>query len=143
MKRYRLTYVMEDRPIFWYLTVEENLQAASFSRWNKQVKADMENAFRVFPVLKPLRHRKAGYASGGEQQMLAIGMALMTKPRMLLLDEPSSALDEISGRVVETTAERLCRESGLTVVMVSHKRFEPKEIRPVILKVAEGRVVEQ
>ena len=67
MKKYGLTYVIEDRPIFWYLTTEENLGAASFSRWDKRIKADMGQVYEYFPMLKPLRHRKAGYASGGEQ----------------------------------------------------------------------------
>jgi len=80
MKRFGLTYVIEDRPVFWYLTIEENLGAASFSRWDKRVKTDMENVYGLFPVLKKLKHRKAGYASGGEQQMLAIGMALPMLP---------------------------------------------------------------
>ncbi|MCK5486613.1 MAG: ATP-binding cassette domain-containing protein, partial [Desulfobacterales bacterium] len=71
MKRYGVTYVMEDRPVFWYLTIEENLGAAAFSRWDKRVRANMEEVFEYFPVLHPLRHKKAGYASGGEQQMLA------------------------------------------------------------------------
>ena len=88
MKRYSLTYVMEDRPIFEYLTIEENLKAASYSRWDKKVKDDIEQALSFFPALKRTFNRRAGYASGGEQQMLAIGMALMTKPKMLLLDEP-------------------------------------------------------
>ena len=80
MKRYEVTYVMEDRPVFWYLTIEENLRVAAFSRWDKNVKDNIERVFAYFPMLKPLRHKKAGYASGGEQQMLAIGMALMTNP---------------------------------------------------------------
>src|SRR5210317_279431 len=68
MKRYGVTYVMEDRPVFWYLTIEENLRAAAFSRWDKRVKTDMEKVFQYFPVLHAMRHKKAGYASGGEQQ---------------------------------------------------------------------------
>ena len=71
MKRYGVTYVMEDRPVFWYLTIEENLRAAAFSRWDKRIKTDMEKVFEYFPVLYAMRHKKAGYASGGEQQMLA------------------------------------------------------------------------
>jgi branched-chain amino acid transport system ATP-binding protein len=140
MKRYRLTYVMEDRPIFWYLTVEENLQAASFSRWDKQVKADMENVFRVFPVLKPLRHRKAGYASGGEQQMLAIGMALMTKPRMLLLDEPSLGLAPLITEALFNIIQRLNLD-GMTVVLVEQNAHAALNIGKRGYVVEMGRIV--
>ncbi len=117
MKRYGVTYVMEDRPVFWYLTIEENLKAASFSRWDKQVKDDMEEVFDYFPVLGALRNKKAGYASGGEQQMLAIGMALMTKPRILLLDEPSLGLAPLVTEELFYIIKRL-NASGITIVLV-------------------------
>jgi len=117
MKRYGVTYVMEDRPIFWYLTIEENLGAAAFSRWDKAVKADMEDVFGYFPVLQSLRNRKAGFASGGEQQMLAIGMALMTKPKMLLLDEPSLGLAPLITEELFNIIQRL-NESGITITLV-------------------------
>jgi branched-chain amino acid transport system ATP-binding protein len=140
MKRYRLTYVMEDRPIFWYLTVEENLQAASFSRWDKHVKADMENVFRVFPVLKPLRHRKAGYASGGEQQMLAIGMAIMTRPRMLLLDEPSLGLAPLITEALFNIIQRLNLD-GMTIVLVEQNAHAALNIGKRGYVVEMGRIV--
>ncbi len=117
MKRFGLTYVIEDRPVFWYLTIEENLGAASFSRWDKQVKADIEGISSLFPVLEKLRHRKAGYASGGEQQMLAIGMALMTRPKILLLDEPSLGLAPLITEELFNTIEGL-NQSGITIVLV-------------------------
>jgi branched-chain amino acid transport system ATP-binding protein len=117
MKRYGLTYVMEDRPVFWYLTIEENLKAASFSRWDKRVKADMKEVFEYFRVLRSLRNKKAGYASGGEQQMLAIGMALMTKPKILLLDEPSLGLAPLITEELFSIIKNL-NESGITIVLV-------------------------
>lgn len=140
MKRYGLTYVMEDRPIFWYLTVEENLGAASFSRWDKQVKADMEHVFQVFPVLAPLRHRKAGYASGGEQQMLAIGMALMTKPRVLLLDEPSLGLAPLITEELFSIIQRLNVE-GITIVLVEQNAHAALNIGNRGYVVEMGRIV--
>jgi branched-chain amino acid transport system ATP-binding protein len=140
MKRYHLTYVMEDRPIFWYLTVEENLGAASFSRWDKQVKADMENVFQVFPVLKPLRHRKAGFASGGEQQMLAIGMALMTKPRVLLLDEPSLGLAPLITEALFNIIQRLNLD-GMTIVLVEQNAHAALNIGKRGYVVEMGRIV--
>jgi branched-chain amino acid transport system ATP-binding protein len=131
---------MEDRPIFWYLTVEENLQAAAFSRWNKQVKADMEDVFQVFPVLKPLRHRKAGYASGGEQQMLAIGMALMTRPRMLLLDEPSLGLAPLITEALFNIIQRLNLD-GMTIVLVEQNAHAALNIGKRGYVVEMGRIV--
>jgi len=122
MKRYGLTYVMEDRPIFEYLTIEENLYAASYSRWDIKVKHDMEEVFDYFPVLRPLRKRKAGYTSGGEQQMLAIGMALMTKPKILLLDEPSLGLAPLITEELFDIIKRL-NESGITIVLVEQNAF--------------------
>ncbi len=117
MKRFGLTYVIEDRPVFWYLTIEENLGAASFSRWDKRVKPDMEDVYELFPVLGKLKHRKAGYASGGEQQMLAIGMALMTKPKILLLDEPSLGLAPLITEGLFTIISQL-NQTGITIILV-------------------------
>ncbi len=140
MKRYSVTYVMEDRPIFWYLTMEENLKAAAFSRWDKRVKADMDEVYEYFPVLKPLRHRKAGYASGGEQQMLAIGMALMTKPKILLLDEPSLGLAPLVTEELFGIIEQL-NESGITIVLVEQNAHAALDIGTRGYVIEMGRIV--
>jgi len=140
MKRYNLTYVMEDRPIFDYLTIEENLKVAAYSRWDKRIKADMEDVFEFFPVLKPLKKRKAGYASGGEQQMLAIGMALMTKPKTLLLDEPSLGLaPQITEELFEII-EKL-NKTGITIVLVEQNAFAALNIGDRGYVVEMGNVV--
>jgi branched-chain amino acid transport system ATP-binding protein len=140
MKRYGVTYVMEDRPIFWYLTIEENLKAASFSRWDKSVKNDIEKIYEYFPVLQPMRQKKAGYASGGEQQMLAIGMALMTRPKILLLDEPSLGLaplvtEELFGII------RQLNESGITIMLVEQNAHAALNIGTRGYVVETGRIV--
>ncbi len=140
MKRYNLTYVMEDRPIFNYLTIDENLKAAAYSRWDNKIKTDMEEVLDYFPVLKPLRNKKAGYASGGEQQMLAIGMALMTKPKILLLDEPSLGLaplitEELFGII------RKLNKSGITIVLVEQNAYAALNIGNRGYVVEMGRVV--
>ncbi|MDY6850974.1 MAG: ABC transporter ATP-binding protein [Thermodesulfobacteriota bacterium] len=140
MKKYNLTYVIEDRPIFWYLTTEENLGAASFSRWDKRVKADMEQVYEYFSMLKPLRHRKAGYASGGEQQMLAIGMALMTKPKILLLDEPSLGLAPLVTEELFSIIKQL-NESGITIVLVEQNAHAALDIGTRGYVVEMGRMV--
>jgi branched-chain amino acid transport system ATP-binding protein len=140
MKRHRLTYVMEDRPVFWYLTIEENLGAASFSRWDKQVKPDMEMVFDYFPALGTLRHKKAGYASGGEQQMLAIGMALMTKPKILLLDEPSLGLAPLITEELFKIIKQL-NDSGISIVLVEQNAHAALEIGTRGYVIELGRIV--
>lgn len=140
MKRYSLTYVMEDRPVFNYLTIEENLKAASYSRWNKHVKTDMEAVYDYFPTLKFLKNRRAGYASGGEQQMLAIGMALMTKPKVLLLDEPSLGLAPLITQELFRIIQKL-NDSGITIVLVEQNAHAALSIGTRGYVVEMGRVV--
>lgn len=140
MKRYGVTYVMEDRPVFWYLTIEENLGAASFSRWDKRVKADMEEVFDYFPVLRGLRRMRAGYASGGEQQMLSIGMALMTRPKLLLLDEPSLGLAPLITEELFRIIGRL-NEAGITIVLVEQNAHAALNIGTRGYVVEMGRIV--
>jgi branched-chain amino acid transport system ATP-binding protein len=140
IKRFGLTYVMEDRPVFWYLTIEENLAAAAYSRWDGRVKADMEKVFAYFPVLSKLRHQKAGYTSGGEQQMLAIGMSLMTRPRILLFDEPSLGLAPLITEELFSIIRRLNQE-GMTVLLVEQNAHAALQIGHHGYVLENGRVV--
>ena len=140
MKRYGVTYVMEDRPVFWYLTIEENLKAASFSRWDKQVRRNIEEVYEYFPVIGHVKNRKAGYASGGEQQMLAIGMALMTRPKILLLDEPSLGLAPLVTEELFDIIKRL-NESGITIMLVEQNAHAALNIGTRGYVVETGRIV--
>jgi branched-chain amino acid transport system ATP-binding protein len=140
MKRYNLTYVMEDRPIFNYLTIDENLKAAAYSRWDNKIKTDMAEVFDFFPTLTNLRNKKAGYASGGEQQMLAIGMALMTKPKTLLLDEPSLGLAPLITEELFAIIHKL-NKAGITIVLVEQNAYAALNIGNRGYVVEMGRVV--
>jgi len=140
MKRYNLTYVMEDRPVFWYLTIEENLKAASFSRWDNQVKADIDKVCDYFPVLRSMKNKRAGYASGGEQQMLAIAMALMTNPKVLLLDEPSLGLAPLVVEELFSIIQQL-NQAGITMVLVEQNAHAALGIGTRGYVVEMGRVV--
>jgi len=140
MKRYSLTYVMEDRPIFEYLTIEENLKAASYSRWDKNVKNDIGMVFDYFPALKNTLNRRAGYASGGEQQMLAIGMALMTKPKLLLLDEPSLGLAPLITEELFQIIQQL-NKNDITIILVEQNAHAALGIGDRGYVVELGRVV--
>ena len=90
-----LVMVPEGRGTFTRMTITENLQMGAFIRKDKQVGADIDKVFAIFPRLKERRHQLAGTMSGGEQQMLAMGRALMAQPKVLLLDEPSMGLSPI------------------------------------------------
>ncbi len=140
VKKYRITYVMEERPVFWYLTVDQNLRAAAFSRWNKEVPSDVEKMMEIFPALGHLRDRKAGYLSGGEQQMLAIAMALMTRPEILLLDEPSLGLAPLIVRELFGIIRELNRQ-GLTIFLVEQNAHAALSVAERGYVIENGRIV--
>ncbi|MHB1042510.1 MAG: ABC transporter ATP-binding protein [Eubacteriales bacterium] len=111
--------VMEGRHVFEHLTVEENLTAGAFTRKGRgSIKADMEMVYRYFPKLKLLRSRTAGYLSGGEQQMLAIGRGLMARPRLMMLDEPSLGLAPLLVREIFGIIKRINEEEKTTILLV-------------------------
>ena len=111
--------VMEGRHVFEHLTVEENLIAGSYTRRDRQnVRGDLELVYHYFPRLVPLRRNKAGYLSGGEQQMVAIGRALMARPKLVRLDEPSLGLAPLLVQEIFAIVQRLNREVGTTFLLV-------------------------
>ncbi len=109
--------VMEGRRIVEDMTSVENLRLGAYTRTDGAIGADLERVFSYFPRLKE-RVGLAGYLSGGEQQMLAIGRALMARPRMMLLDEPSMGLSPLLVNEVFGIIRRLNRELGITILLV-------------------------
>ncbi len=107
----------EGRKCFSRMTVRENLDMGAYLRRDKEVASDLDRVFDLFPRLKEREKQKAGTMSGGEQQMLAIGRALMAKPKLLLLDEPSMGIAPILvERIYETIAE--INRQGTTILLV-------------------------
>ncbi|MQA80670.1 MAG: ATP-binding cassette domain-containing protein [Streptosporangiales bacterium] len=112
-----LAHVPEGRHIFPRMTVEENLLLGAYTRKGQNVSGDLTKVYELFPVLKERRRQQAGTFSGGEQQMLAIGRALMCDPTLLMLDEPSMGLSPIMmARIMDTLTE--LRERGTTILLV-------------------------
>jgi branched-chain amino acid transport system ATP-binding protein len=112
-----LVMVPEGRGTFTRMTITENLQMGAFIRNDTEIEADIEKVFAIFPRLKERRNQLAGTMSGGEQQMLAMGRALMAKPKVLLLDEPSMGLSPIMvDKIFEVVADIHSR--GTTILLV-------------------------
>jgi branched-chain amino acid transport system ATP-binding protein len=111
--------VMEGRHCFEHLTVEENLLTGAYTRrdGNAAVQRDLELVYSYFPRLKNRSRAQAGYTSGGEQQMVAIGRALMSRPKMILLDEPSMGLAPQLVEEIFENVERLNKEEGVTFLL--------------------------
>jgi branched-chain amino acid transport system ATP-binding protein len=111
--------VMEGRRVFKDLTVTENLMAGAYTRRDKQnIKRDMDTVFGYFPKLQSRRHQVAGYMSGGEQQMLAIGRGLMARPKLMLLDEPSLGLAPLLVKEIFEIIKKICTEEKTTILLV-------------------------
>jgi len=107
----------EGRKIFPRMTVEENLFLGAFSRKDGGVKEDLAGAYDLFPILAERRSQQAGTFSGGEQQMLAMGRAMMSRPRLLMLDEPSMGLSPLMMKVIMQTVKKL-QSQGTTILLV-------------------------
>jgi len=114
-----ISQVPEGRRIFPYLTVLENLDMGAFLRDDKtEIKSDLDYIFELFPILAERRHQAGGTLSGGEQQMLAISRALMARPRLLLLDEPSLGLAPLVVKRIFEIVKKINSENNTTVFLV-------------------------
>ena len=114
-----LAQVPEGRRVFLNMTVEENLEMGAFTRKSAEAAASLENVFERFPRLKERRRQVAGTLSGGEQQMLAMGRALMSKPELLMLDEPSMGLAPLLVEQIFDIIKEL-NDAGTTILLVEH-----------------------
>ncbi|KOU11247.1 amino acid ABC transporter ATPase [Streptomyces sp. XY593] len=114
----KLAHSPEGRHIFPRLTIEENLQLGAFLRSDKDgIEKDIQRAYDLFPILGERRKQAAGTLSGGEQQMLAMGRALMCQPKLLMLDEPSMGLSPLMMQKIMSTISEL-KASGMTILLV-------------------------
>ncbi len=114
-----IVQVMEGRRLFEHLTVEENLRVGAYVRKDREaVLKDLESVYRYFPRLKDLRGHVSGYLSGGERQMLVMGRALMSNPKVMLLDEPSLGLSPLLVKEIFTIIRKINREEKTSILLV-------------------------
>ena len=134
--------VIEGRRVFEHLTVHDNLVAGAYTRRDRgAIARDIDRVFEYFPRLRERAKQDAGYLSGGEQQMLAVGRALMARPRMLLLDEPSLGLAPLLVRDIFEIVKRINRDEGTTILVVEQNARLALSIADYGYVMEGGRVV--
>jgi branched-chain amino acid transport system ATP-binding protein len=140
ISRLGIALVQDGRQCFRELTIGENLRAASFAH-PKGAADRLEMVFSYFPFLRDMTGRPAGVLSGGQLQMLVVGMAIMCNPRLLLLDEPSLGLSPVMVQSVFDVIERLHRDIGLTLVVAEQTVPRLLKIASDVFVLARGRIV--
>jgi branched-chain amino acid transport system ATP-binding protein len=137
-----ICHVIEGRRVFEHLTPDENLEAAApMSMSRGQLRAEKDRIYSYFPRLAERRGAQAGYLSGGEQQMLAIGRGLMTQPRLLMLDEPSLGLAPFLVAEIFGIIQRINAEQGLSVLLVEQNALAALDVVSHGYLIENGRVV--
>ena len=136
-----LAHSPEGRHIFPRLTIEENLLLGAYLRKDSEgINRDIQRAYEMFPILGERRRQAAGTLSGGEQQMLAMGRALMSQPKLLMLDEPSMGLSPIMMQKIMTTIKEL-KERGTTILLVEQNAQAALSLADTGYVMETGRVV--
>jgi branched-chain amino acid transport system ATP-binding protein len=137
-----IAQVMEGRRVFEHLTAEENLIAGAHTRRDRsQISKDLDLVYEYFPRLAERKMVKAGYLSGGEQQMLAIGRGLMSRPTLILLDEPSLGLAPLLVEEIFEIVQRLNQQEGVTVLLVEQNAVMALTIAQHGYIMENGRIV--
>ena len=138
--RLGIAHVPEGRRIFPHMSVLENLQMGAFAREAELFDRDLEFVLAFFPQLRPRMRQAGGTLSGGEQQMLAIARALISRPRLLLLDEPSLGLAPLVVRQVFDVLQRLNREHDTTILLIEQNAFQALKLADDAYVMANGRI---
>ncbi len=137
--------VLEGRRLFKHLTVEENLIIGAVGRplpgGSKRIQQDLEEVYAYFPKLKEMRKRTSGYLSGGEQQMLVIGRALMAHPRLLMLDEPSLGLAPLIVDAIFDVVRRMSRDREMAILLVEQNARIALDAADYAYVMENGRIV--
>lgn len=138
-----IVQVIEGRRVFEHLTVEQNLLVGGHMRkgGNRSVKERLEMVYHYFPRLKQKRKEIAGFVSGGEQQMTVVGRALMTNPKLMLLDEPSMGLAPLLIHEIFEIITRLHREEGISILLVEQNVKLALNVAPYAYVLENGRIV--
>lgn len=136
-----ISHVPEGRRIFQYMTVQRNLRLGAYTQKSEEIRGEtLKQLFEIFPVLKERMNQKAGTLSGGEQQMLAIARGLMSKPKLLMLDEPSLGLMPTLVTTVFETIRRI-NEEGITILLVEQNVREALELADRAYVLMTGNIV--
>ena len=139
--RMGIIQVIEGRRVFEHLSVEENLKVGAHLRKSGSMRERLDLVYHYFPRLREKRHEVAGFVSGGEQQMTVVGRALMTKPRLVLLDEPSMGLAPKLIHEIFNIVTQLNKEQGISILLVEQNAKLALSVAPYAYVMETGRIV--